>query len=1638
MYHGNCRCCLVLEFSRTVRRRIYHWLSWCLQLLLIVAHPEDRAASETASEPPHNDECPNSGEDSEEDVIKDYLGGSGQIPECSPPSSRVNGIVDESTTTSNNKPQQQQQQQQTSQKYNSHDEGCLTTGGASSKDQNNAQQQQQQQVKSMSGTSTPTTPGTAGAAGMATSSSMTTTPTNPLVPIISVTPHSPGLAKHYPVLEEPLRHLHEIHDRIHQMRDLTLRTGAQAIGGDHLARFSTSCPQLCPLISIEGVIQTGGIGSGGNQQHYYHQHNHHRDCQGACGAGHVVVDGQDGSDPDLLTNCSTNSSPTHYHHHHHGSVGGGGVSHVCSQILQGIDRRRSWTDLEDSRQHGRRGSDNNHLTAQNIRQRSISLSSLDSDMDMELDGKRPRETSSKPRTSVSQSSTHSLNEADFVQVEFKVTGQAKRSGQRLGDNASLMPGMMSVLGSRLPLQKSVSTPSIVIPPAGQQQETGTRGAPSHLATKSGARHERNRHSEANKQQGAGSGSDTETDEPHHLLAHERHEYNEDLMREGVQNTQASLDELLTDTAYDDRQSEKTKRKRGSLFSRKKKDKSGKKTTQPHQWGTINVSSQGNNSCDFCMKPFASKPSFHCENCGAIIHQNCKDHYQAECTKTKSSSKSSFKSLSSVSISSTSSIVKRASTASLPLAASSSTGRDINSKKAVTSYSPWRRVATKLGVNQTISEERDGDGGSHRDVPSSERYTRSVEQHGGSGVEEFDFDDTQQFSLEEFDQQRPELALGREEPDSWSAAVGRKAALKLCDNNEREIKRQEHIYEFILTEKHHCLVLLAMQRIFVDGLQRHFNFSVSVLDRMFPKLQALMDIHFDFLAKLRQRQSESPVVPSIADILCDQFSGDNSYGMKSAYGEFCSRHRDAVDVYKQHQQMDARFARFVRHCQNNPLLKKKGIPECILFVTQRLTKYPLLIDPLIKTSTAQDETDDLRRALALVKDILNEVDTCVADKERTDRKLDIYHKIDPKSCVTYRGNKFKKSDILDSNRNLKFEGTAWLMQGRNKMVPVVVVCLTDILFFLTGEQKYVFFVPDNKAGVVSLQKLLVREKAGQESRGIYLISSNPTEPEMFELKVKEPRDKHIWIKAIRAAVEACPQEPENESSNFIENNLINDLRDTRPLSMAKLTPEEKLRLAKETRLQSILEELKKKDEEQTMLFEQKMALHLRLHNAISVSNSNDNDIDKNKDFKEVPDYLRFARGENINPMQMYKEALDAMQQAMRLTSSLSCGAGGGSLSRSLSSAGERHSQAYVHPSVTVPRRAETFAGFDHNKERHARDAAALINAAGGLAPSRSVSESGQAETLLECKVLEDDPDGNKDQREVAVRLSHYVQTLLGVISYQMTSIESLQAQLAGFKEGSIGKSSQVRANPNRQLEELRNLQDQLCREKAEFRASSQQERAQLDEERAELQRLRNQLTVEQRDVEKQRDQLYRWLEAQSRQGVVPLNAAQLREVTGTQNTRKKNEGTEKSMNIPQHLFSATNQQKVQQLPVKQQLPLKLASGSNNNSRTSLMSNNSPDRHSRAGSSPAIVSTSSSGVLSPELGVNNGSSSSLSHFSMSNRSLRGTRIPEPYSRNKHHSPQQQPQQAQPQQPQQQSSQQQHSNQQQQPMEEEVLFL
>ncbi|XP_014274451.1 rho guanine nucleotide exchange factor 2 isoform X3 [Halyomorpha halys] len=1159
-----------------------------------------------------------------------------------------------------------------------------------------------------------------------------------------------------------------------------------------------------------------------------------------------------GSDPDLLS--SLNSTPTQTLtlttpaitrsvSHKRGS--GEWELYRRNMGLEGdieVSRRRSWAALEDlthckdSTKAGRQRSGNDLC--------SISLSSMESDMDdpfcestTNLLGTNEVISRVRQTRTHANSSTHSLNEAE-LQNDFKKVVSKREAETRL-------------LNARLssPLQKSVSTPSIIavrelasVEPVNIESSTATLPVGSQLR-----------------------GFATESDEDEALAALLDPE------------KQLISSDYFTHAAYDEHPEKR--RKRGSLFFRKKKDK-GKKSS--HHW--VSVCHGNPQFCDFCSKSLTNKPAVCCENCSINVHQNsCKDNI-ADC---KGKGSKVMKSSSSFGKSSG----KRGSTANQSASPSSQVHNDDDHH-----YQPAQHDAI------SYSDE----------VP----------------LVSYEFLDEPPVTVNDLDTD-PFLGLQDEEPDSWTPTVTKEVMKQL---NYKEIKRQEHLYEFILTEKHHCLTLRVMQKVFVEGLQKYLQLGANV-QRMFPRLVDLTEIHLGFLHKLRTRQKEAPVIEcGIGDILESQFSGASAERLKSVYGEFCSNHRNAIDIYKDYMQHDTRFAEFVKHCQANPLLKKKGIPECILFVTQRLTKYPLLIDPLIKTTKDnKEEHGRLERSLVLVKEILVEVDAQVAEKEKEDRKLEIYNKLEAKSYTIHRGHKFKKSDILGENRKLRFEGIAMLMQGRGKMQVVLVIVFSDVLcFLLENNHKYSFFTPENKAGVVSLQKLLVREKAGQESRGIYLISSNPNDPEMFELKVHNPKDKEVWIKAIRAAVQNCPEDDE-ESRGHV------------------LSAEEKQKQfdSKQKHIKEIVELLRQKDREQAQILEEKMALQLKLLATAGVEN-----------VPERPDYMCLV-SEQLDNTKIRKDVLTAVKKVNQLAKSLYASAT--NLSRSASSVGERQSETYISP--TLPKRAETFGGFDnqasvsrgalHKKQFNKETNTETITCSPEPLHKfyRPITINNSSFNINNAQEdAEDDFESplllmtGQDHQLAATQLSHHVYTLSCIISQQMTTIDSLEAELATLKSH-LGDSGKPIYRHNQQLEELRNLQDKLQSEKEIWQRERDNELKELEQRREELLQLQEQIRLEQADITQQREKLYRKLETLSSQGIVmspslaaaatsPDDISWTNTVTHTPPSdppkRKsdpikwKQNTANKSTTLPLNLISATNQQKVaSSVQIKQQLPLKLA-------------------------------------------------------------------------------------------------------------------
>lgn len=203
----------------------------------------------------------------------------------------------------------------------------------------------------------------------------------------------------------------------------------------------------------------------------------------------------------------------------------------------------------------------------------------------------------------------------------------------------------------------------------------------------------------------------------------------------------------------------------------------------------------------------------------------------------------------------------------------------------------------------------------------------------------------------------------------------------------------------------------------------------------------------FLKKLRLKQKENYVVDSIAELMVDFFSNQkerliSAYGkcgllcapdrpqlsIKSQSmffvhfskpGEYCSNHNRALNTIKSYQTGDQRFSEWYKYKESNPLLKRKGLNGFTLSVSHRLTKYPILIDAQLKKVGSDDvERTKLEEAKRLVKKILDDVNACVAEKNKEERRLDIFKRIDAKSTIMFKNTKFRKSDIMDMNRKLK--------------------------------------------------------------------------------------------------------------------------------------------------------------------------------------------------------------------------------------------------------------------------------------------------------------------------------------------------------------------------------------------------------------------------------------------------------------------------------------------------------------------------------------------------------------------------------------------------------------------------------------------
>uniref|UniRef100_A0A3P8XZG6 Uncharacterized protein n=1 Tax=Esox lucius TaxID=8010 RepID=A0A3P8XZG6_ESOLU len=539
-----------------------------------------------------------------------------------------------------------------------------------------------------------------------------------------------------------------------------------------------------------------------------------------------------------------------------------------------------------------------------------------------------------------------------------------------------------------------------------------------------------------------------------------------------------------------RQDEVRRLEKGQGKDKDPKEKD-RKPLNGHLFSSVNLAPS--TTCHQCSKPINTKEAFLCTNCNAQVHKGCRESLPL-CVKVRMKVSSGVL----LRLSCYRSFTKSASLSSVCLPICRSDG-----------LCPRRPLMDEMPLGlKYLSQSTDS-------LHKTSKVNESTESLTDEGTEMMDSQ-----LMGEFEAESKDL-----EADSWTFTVDKKYVKGL---KKEVVKRQDVIYELVQTEMHHVRTLKIMSEVYSKGLQKEVQLETQTVDRVFPMLDYLLDLHTHFFAHLLERKRESSIegrddgsflIRKIGDVLVSQFSGPNAERMKKVYGKFCSRHNEAVNFYKELHTKDKRFQAFIKVTNyHSTIVRRLGIPECILLVTQRITKYPVLLQRILQhTKGKTEDHEDITKALKLVKEILNAVDSKVNEHDKKRRLKEVYSRTDSKSIQRMKsGQMFAREDLL-RGRRLLHDGPLQLKNSAGRLKDVQAMLLSDVFVFLQEkDQKYVFASLDQRSTVISLQKLIVREVANEE-RGLFLITAGIEKPEMVEVLASTKEERNIWMQLIQDAM-----------------------------------------------------------------------------------------------------------------------------------------------------------------------------------------------------------------------------------------------------------------------------------------------------------------------------------------------------------------------------------------------------------------------------------------------------------------------------------------------------------------------------------------
>ncbi|XP_026208449.1 rho guanine nucleotide exchange factor 11 isoform X2 [Anabas testudineus] len=336
-------------------------------------------------------------------------------------------------------------------------------------------------------------------------------------------------------------------------------------------------------------------------------------------------------------------------------------------------------------------------------------------------------------------------------------------------------------------------------------------------------------------------------------------------------------------------------------------------------------------------------------------------------------------------------------------------------------------------------------------------------------------------------------------------------------SQREMDRQAVIYELFTTEVSHLRTLRVLDQVFFQKMRSVLN--SDELACIFPNLPQVYELHAS-LCEAMKKQRETPVVQDIGDVMLARFEGAAGDEFQEQAAQLCSQQTQALELIKNKKRKDPRFAHIIQDCEASPHCRRLQLKDMLVSEMQRLTKYPLLLDNIIKhTEAGSPDLPSLQRAQACCRGILQAVNEVVRETEHRQSLSQYQRRLDP-------APQFKALDL--TTKTMIHEGPLIWKLSRDKQIEIQALLLSDCLVLLQRgpDDRLQLRYPSRWLGggsgdsktsfspLVKLDSLLVRSVA-TDNKALYIIST--MERQIYELVAGTLSEKNTWKDFLEKAI-----------------------------------------------------------------------------------------------------------------------------------------------------------------------------------------------------------------------------------------------------------------------------------------------------------------------------------------------------------------------------------------------------------------------------------------------------------------------------------------------------------------------------------------